>query len=126
MENCMRRVAGCFAALVLLMVLANGRIAAQREPANGVDVLTRMHDAYAGKWYHTLTFTQRTTQYRPNGTTNTSTWCESLRHTSANGVQLRIDIGAPSDGNGMLYTARPQTRHRRSSGSTRRARSSCG
>jgi hypothetical protein len=78
---------------------------AQGAPKNGVDVLTRMHDAYAGKWYHTLTFTQRTTQYRPDGTTNDATWYESLRHTADNGVQLRIDIGAPAAGNGMLYTA---------------------
>jgi hypothetical protein len=34
-----------------------------------------------------------------------ATWFESLRHTDAHGTQLRIDIGAPSLGNGMLYTA---------------------
>jgi len=64
-----------------------------------------MRAAYLGKWYHTLTFTQKTTQHRADGSTNVTTWFESLRHTTAGGVQLRIDIGKPSEGNGMLYTA---------------------
>ena len=42
-----------------------------------------MHDAYAGKWYRTLTFVQKTTRYRPDGTTNISTWFESLEHAGA-------------------------------------------
>jgi hypothetical protein len=70
----------------------------------GEAVLQRMHDAYAGKWYHTLRFVQKTTQYRPDGTANIATWYESLRHT-ARGVELRIDLGDPSAGNGILYTA---------------------
>jgi hypothetical protein len=74
-------------------------------PRDGRDVLDRMRAAYAGTWYHTLTFVQKTTQVRGDGTTNVSTWHESLRHTSANGVQLRIDIGDLAAGNGMLYTA---------------------
>jgi hypothetical protein len=96
-----------------LLVAANASlVAAQGRPRTGVDVLTRMHDAYAGKWYHTLTFTQRTTQYRPDGSTNEATWYESLRHTADKGVQLRIDIGPPSAGNGMLYTADSTSRLR--------------
>jgi hypothetical protein len=92
--------------LVALSLLANASLlAAQRAPKDGAEVLTRMHDAYAGKWYKTLTFTQATTQYRADGTTNVSTWYESLRHTPENGTQLRIDTGSPTVGNGMLYTA---------------------
>ena len=69
-------------------------------PANGIELLTRMHDAYAGKWYKTLTFVQRTTVTRPTGVVDTSTWYESLKSPD----RLRIDFGDPSKGNGALYT----------------------
>lgn len=68
--------------------------------AQGTDVLTRMHDAYAGKWYQTLTFVQRTVITKPSGQADTTTWYETL-----SGARLRIDIGPPSAGNGALYTA---------------------
>jgi hypothetical protein len=81
-----------------------GAVNAQSVPKSGAEVFQRMHDAYAGKWYRTLTFVQRTTQRRPDGTDAVSTWYESLRQ--ADGVtQLRIDVGDPSAGNGVLYTA---------------------
>lgn len=69
-------------------------------PVDGVAVLRRMHDAYAGRWYGTLTFVQRTVQRAPDGTERSSTWYEAL-----SGDRLRIDIGDPSEGNGVLYTA---------------------
>src|SRR4051812_49040159 len=78
---------------------------AQTAPKSGTDLLQRMHDAYAGKWYSSLRFVQKTTVYRPDGTTTHATWYESLRHTDATGTQLRIDIGDPTAGMGMLYTA---------------------
>lgn len=87
----------------LLFAAAPCTAAAQTTPANGAEVLQRMHDAYAGKWYHSLTFVQKTTAYR-NGTPTISTWYESLRHTDPLGTQLRIDTGIPSAGNGVLYT----------------------
>lgn len=69
-------------------------------PVNGRAVLARMHDRYADSWYRTLTFVQRTTQHRPDGSEQVSTWYEAL-----SGPRLRIDVGNPSEGNGMLYTA---------------------
>ncbi len=77
---------------------------AQTPPLTGVDILHRMHDAYAGTWYHTLTFWQTTTMYRPTGTV-VQRWYESLRYTPTTGVQLRIDLGEPALGNGVLDTA---------------------
>jgi hypothetical protein len=70
-------------------------------PASGVELLHRMHDAYDGKWYKTLTFIQKTTVTRPTGVVDTSTWYESLKSPD----RLRIDFGNPSKGNGALYTA---------------------
>ena len=69
-------------------------------PADGRAVLARMHDRYAGTWYNTLTFVQRTTRHRPDGTTQVSTWYEAEK-----GPRLRIDMGDPAEGNGALYTA---------------------
>ena len=81
-----------------------GSANAQSVPKSGAEVFQRMHDAYAGKWYRTLTFVQKTTQRRRDGTDSVSTWYESLRQ--ADGLtQLRIDFGDPSAGNGVLYTA---------------------
>lgn len=68
-------------------------------PADGTALLQRMHDRYAGRWYGTLTFVQKTTQYPPNAAPRITTWYESLR-----GDRLRIDFGNPSAGNGVIYT----------------------
>ena len=72
-------------------------------PRTGADVLEAMRSAYAGKWYHTLTFTQKTTLRGQDGTEREQTWYETLSHTSA-GTKLRIDIGDLSAGNGIIFT----------------------
>lgn len=68
-------------------------------PSDGTGLLQRMHDRYVGRWYNTLTFVQKTTQYPPNAAPRISTWYESLR-----GDRLRIDMGNLSAGNGVIYT----------------------
>jgi hypothetical protein len=65
-----------------------------------------MRQAYDGRWYSTLTFVQRTTKKDAQGKETVETWFESLRHTPSAGTELRIDRGQPSEGNGVLYTAR--------------------
>ncbi len=94
----------CGVAALLGLVLAGGCATGRGKagdalPADGVAVLQRMHDAYAGRWYRTLTFVQRTTQRAPDGTDRVSTWYEAL-----SGDRLRIDFGDPAEGNGALYT----------------------
>ena len=74
-------------------------------PRTGSDVLEAMRAAYAGKWYHTLTFTQNTTRRGQDGADHEQTWYETLAHTAAGGTRLRIDIGDLSAGNGVIYTA---------------------
>lgn len=93
------------AAAVTLLGASPGGAWAQGAPATGLDLLRRMHDAYRGTWFSSLTFTQQTTQRRPDGTDTLSTWYESLRHTEGKGTELRIDRGDPAAGNGALYTA---------------------
>jgi outer membrane lipoprotein-sorting protein len=85
--------------------IVSASAAAQPVPKTGAEVLQRMHDAYAGKWYKTLTFVQKTTIRRRDGTDTVITWHESLRYAAPRGTQLRIDMGDLAAGNGVLYTA---------------------
>ncbi|HEY1904977.1 MAG TPA: hypothetical protein VGG91_02985 [Myxococcaceae bacterium] len=78
-------------------------------PASGREAIEAMRAAYAGRWYTTLTFVQKTRKPAPAGKETVETWFESLRHTDAQGTQLRIDVAPLADGNGVLYTA-SQTR----------------
>jgi hypothetical protein len=95
---------GLIAGVFAFTAIGGTAAGAQSVPKTGAEVFQRMHDAYAGKWYRTLTFVQKTTQRRPNGTDTVSTWYESLRQVGGL-TQLRIDVGDPSAGNGVLYTA---------------------
>jgi hypothetical protein len=85
------------------LLIATSRLTSQGAPKTGADVLEAMRSAYAGKWYHTLTFTQKTTIRRQNGTDTVQTWYETLTHTAA-GTKLRIDIGDLAAGNGIVFT----------------------
>jgi hypothetical protein len=96
------RLALLSAGLPLLASVAP-RLTAQAAPRTGADVLAAMRAAYAGKWYHTLTFTQKTTRRGQDGTDRQETWYETLSHSAA-GTKLRIDFGDLSAGNGVIYT----------------------
>jgi hypothetical protein len=69
-------------------------------PRDGTALLAQMRDRYAGRWFKSLTFVQKTTMRRPDGTEQVSTWYEAQL-----GSRLRIDMGDPALGNGALYTA---------------------
>jgi len=61
-------------------------------------LLQAMHDRYASTWYHTLTFTQKTTLGLPSGGEVVQTWYEA----GALPGRLRIDTDLASKG-GALY-----------------------
>lgn len=65
----------------------------------GQDVVAAMRDRYAGKWYSTLTFSQKTSRLQSNGSWSTQTWYEAIHVPS----RLRIDFDPVSAGNGVLY-----------------------
>lgn len=67
--------------------------------ATGAAVVAAMHDRYAGRWYHTVTFRQKTSRLRPDGTWDVQTWYEALELPG----RLRIDFDPVSGGNGVLY-----------------------
>lgn len=89
-------------ALSTLLLLAACAPAATRPAAavtDGEQLVRAMHDRYAGKWYRTLTFTQKTTRRLPNDSVTVETW----REYGAMPGRLRIEMGAPEAGNGAIY-----------------------
>lgn len=93
------RLAPAFAFLAALPPAA-----AQKAPATGRDLLQTMRAAYGNHWFKSLIFTQATTRKDTTGKETVQTWYESLRYTPERGTQLRIDIGEPSEGNGVIYS----------------------
>ncbi len=83
--------------LAVLALLALSKVQAQ-DIHTGEDVLRAMHSRYQSSWYKTLTFTQKSTTYKPDGTSSAETWYEAALLPG----KLRIDIGPPADGNGYL------------------------
>ncbi len=90
--------------LTFLFALPPALAVAQQDPRSGRDLLRTMRDAYDGRWFRTLVFTQTTTTRDSTGAERVATWYESLRYTDSTGTQLRIDTGEPSAGNGVLYS----------------------
>ncbi|MDQ8164910.1 MAG: hypothetical protein P3A28_04015 [Gemmatimonadota bacterium] len=85
--------------LALIVSASAGSVSLAAQESPGVAILERMRKAYDGKWYNTLTFVQRTITAQPGAKPDTSIWYETVI-----GSRLRIDIGDPALGNGMLYT----------------------
>ena len=65
------------------------------KPKNGQELIAQMRQRYQGKWYRTLTFTQKTTL--PNG--KGETWYEALQLPG----KLRIDIAPLDSMNTILF-----------------------
>jgi len=79
----------------LLVTLAS--VQAQNIPT-GDALLRAMHDRYQSSWYKTVTFTQKGTTYKPDGSSSAGTWYEAVMLPG----KLRIDIGPPDGGNGYV------------------------
>jgi outer membrane lipoprotein-sorting protein len=83
---------------ILLLVASTASLATQKIKS-GEDVIRAMRDRYAGKWYRTMTFVQKSTTIKPDGTRDSVTWYEAM---SLPG-KLRIDIEPIKAGNGILF-----------------------
>ncbi|MBX7172631.1 MAG: outer membrane lipoprotein-sorting protein [Pyrinomonadaceae bacterium] len=68
-------------------------------PKNGEELIAQMQKKYAGKWYKTLTFVQKTTNFKPDGTSEVQIWHEAM---SVPG-KLRIDFTPLEKGDGILF-----------------------
>jgi outer membrane lipoprotein-sorting protein len=84
--------------ILLLIILIAAPVFASKI-TNGEQLVTAMHKKYAKKWYKTLTFVQKNTQYKPDGTTQNSIWYEAM---SAPG-KLRVDFDPLTSGNGIMF-----------------------
>ncbi|HEY6209265.1 MAG TPA: hypothetical protein VIW28_09405 [Gemmatimonadales bacterium] len=73
-------------------------------PPSGREIIRAMHDRYAGKWYHTLTFVQQNTATRRDGTKERSVW----REYAALPGRLRIEFAPTDSGKGVLFVADSQ------------------
>jgi len=70
----------------------------QSKISSSRELLTEMHDRYAGNWYRTLRFSQANTFYTQSGGEQKSRWVENL---SVPG-RLRIDFEPLSSKSGLL------------------------
>src|SRR5580700_11352147 len=68
-------------------------------PPSGRDIVRKMHDRYAGKWYQSFTFTQTTQQYRNDTLRATQIWHEFIRFPD----RFRMDFGVPDSGNSVIF-----------------------
>ena len=87
----MRRIVCLFAFFSLTLAHA-------QDIRSGEDLLRAMHARYASSWYQTVTFVQKSTTYKPDGTSSAETWYEAALLPG----KLRIDIGEPAKGNGYV------------------------
>src|SRR5690349_10423288 len=69
---------------------------------SGDQVINAMHARYEGRWYNSLTFVQKSTYYRVDGSVlRSETWYEAAQLPG----RLRIDMGSTTGGTGVLYRA---------------------
>ncbi len=87
--------------LMLLVLLFLSLLAPPHSDSikTGEELIQAMRSRYAGKWYKTATFVQKTTNYQPDGTSKAETWYEAM----ALPGRLRIDFDPIKDGNGLLF-----------------------
>ncbi|HLZ42970.1 MAG TPA: hypothetical protein VKQ11_18530 [Candidatus Sulfotelmatobacter sp.] len=83
---------------IILLITLTATLAGAQDIGNGEGLLRAMHDRYQSSWYQTVTFVQKSTTYKPDGTSSAETWYEAA---SVPG-KLRIDIGPPADGKGYV------------------------
>jgi outer membrane lipoprotein-sorting protein len=87
-----------FKRILLIAAVLTFAVVHAQDIRTGDGVLSAMHDRYQSSWYKTLTFTQKSTTYKPDGTSTAETWYEAALLPG----KLRIDIGPPSSGNGYV------------------------
>jgi hypothetical protein len=86
--------------VIASVVLATPPAPGTAPTPSGDAIIRQMHDRYAGKWYHNMTFQQTTTAWDSAGNKTVATWYETLQMPGT----IRIDFAPRSDGNGVLAT----------------------
>jgi hypothetical protein len=68
-------------------------------PPTGKDIVKKMHDRYAGKWYRSFTFNQTTEFYKNDSLRGSQVWYEAIRFPD----RFRMDFGAADSGNAAIF-----------------------
>ena len=64
---------------ILFLLLAAGIVPAYAQKIESAEqLISAMRKKYDGKWYKTLVFAQKTTTFKPDGTTEKGVWYEAL------------------------------------------------
>ena len=84
---------------ILLAIFAMGMSSFAADFKTGEEVVAAMKKKYEGKWYKTLTFEQKTTNYKPDGTSEAHIWYEALTVPG----KLRIDTTPLEKGDGIIF-----------------------
>ena len=86
-----------YAAILFLLLLTF--VPASAKITTAEQLVSAMHKKYAGKWYKTLVFAQKTTTFKSDGTTENGIWYEALSMPG----KLRVDFDPLSRGGGVIY-----------------------
>lgn len=86
-----------FKLTLLLILLAMPAFAGDIK--SGDDVIAAMYKKYAGKWYKTLTFVQKTIHHKDDGTSTSEIWYEAMTVPRQTGV----DFADSKTGDGILF-----------------------
>jgi len=84
---------------LIFVVLALALSSFAKDFKTGQEVLAAMKQKYEGKWYKTLTFEQKTTNYKPDGMSEAHTWYEAFTMPG----KLRIDMTPLEKGDGVIF-----------------------
>ncbi|WP_426671101.1 hypothetical protein ACPPVU_07675 [Mucilaginibacter sp. McL0603] len=71
----------------------------QQKELNSTIVLQKMYDRYHNKWHSSLSFNQTTERYKNDSLVKSDAWYERIAYPD----MLRIDIGNPNSGNGIIF-----------------------
>lgn len=86
-----------YTAILFLILAAFAPVSAKIKTAE--ELVSAMHKKYAGKWYKTLVFAQKTTTFKPDGTTENGIWYEALSMPG----KLRVDFDPLESKGGVIY-----------------------
>lgn len=81
--------------MTLLLLLATLFVTT---PESSEMVIKKMYDRYNGKWYKTLTFTQKNEFYKADTLSDINIWYEAIAFPD----KFRIDVGELNDGNAAI------------------------
>ncbi len=70
-----------------------------KTPVTGKELLTTMHEKYAGKWYKTFQFKQTTDMYKNDSLIRSQVWNEYIQFPQ----NFRIDFGNADSGNAVIF-----------------------